>query len=148
MKIEEGAKTFTATDVDNDVKNLSIKMKKMTESDMGNLLKTEMEKLSALELTTLKDEYMNTKHMDKRMELIMMNVFPEAATITKKIQQLKDILETTQLTVAQIYDEEFKGALGRGESAFGIVLTKLISHKFGKPQDDEQKKDRCPETHR
>ena len=54
MKIEEGAKKFTATDVDNDVKELSIKMKKMTESDIGNLLKSEIEKLSALKLTILK----------------------------------------------------------------------------------------------
>ena len=51
-------------------------------------------------------------------------------------------METTQLTVAQVYDEEFKGSLGRGESAFGIVMAKLISQKLGKPQDDEQKKDR------
>ena len=65
MKIEEGAKKSTATDVDNDVKSLSIKMKNMTESEIGNLLKSEMEKLSALELTTLKEEYAITKHQGK-----------------------------------------------------------------------------------
>ena len=43
MKIEEGAKKFTLTDVDNDVKSLSIKMKNMTGSEIGHLLKYEME---------------------------------------------------------------------------------------------------------
>ena len=75
----------------------------------------------------------------------MMNVFPEAAAINKQIQQLEDILETTQLTVAQIYDEEFRGSLGRGESAFAITLAKLIfSQKLGAPQDGEQNKARSP----
>ena len=145
MKIEEGAKKFTATEVDNDVQSLSIKMKRMTESEIGNLLISELEKMSALELTTLKEEYTNTKHMEKRMELITLNVFPEAAAIEQKIKQLKDILETTKLTVTQVYDEEFKGSLGRGESAFGITLTKLISQKLGAPQDGERKKARRQE---
>ena len=104
MKIEEGAKNFTATEVDNDVKDLSIKMKKMTESEIGNLLKTEMEKLSPLELTTLKEEYAIARHQDKRMELITMKLFPEANASNNNIHKLKDILETTQLTVAQIYE--------------------------------------------
>ena len=66
MKIEDGAKKFTATGVDNDVQSLSIKLKRMTESEIGNLLKSEMEKSSALELTTLKEEYAITKHQDKK----------------------------------------------------------------------------------
>ena len=96
--------------------------------------------MSPLELTTLKEEYQNTKHMDKRMELITLKIFPESAAIHKKIQKLKDILETTQLTVAQIYAEEFKGSLGRGDRTFGITLTKIITQKLGAPQDAEQNK--------
>ena len=96
--------------------------------------------MSPLDLTTLKEEYAIAKHQDKMMELITMKLFPEANAINKKIQKLKDILETTQLTVAQIYEEEFKGSLGRGDSAFGIIITKLISQKLGAPQDAEQKK--------
>ena len=38
----------------------------MFESEIGNLLKSEMEKSSALELTTLKEEYAITKHQDKK----------------------------------------------------------------------------------
>ena len=97
--------------------------------------------MSPLDLTTLKEEYTNARHQDKRMELITMKVFPEAAAIDKKIQQLKDILETTQLTVSQIYEEEFKGT-GRGESAFGSFMTKLISQKLGGTTGVEQKKAR------
>ena len=70
-----------------------------------------------------------------------MKLFPEAAAIDKKIQQLKGILEITQLTVSQIYEEEFKGT-GRGEIAFGTFMTKLISQKLGGTTGVEQKKAR------
>ena len=43
IKIEEGAKKFVATNVDDDVKSLSAKLKHFTESELGNLLKAEME---------------------------------------------------------------------------------------------------------
>ena len=55
MKTEEGANNVTATDVDNDVKSLSIKLKTMTESEIGNILKTEMEQMSPLDLTALNE---------------------------------------------------------------------------------------------
>ena len=102
IKIEEGAKKFVATNVDDDVKGLSAKLKHFTESELGNLLKTEMEKLTPLELTTLKEVYINTRHIDKRMDLIMFSLLPEANAIKDKIDILKEILETTKLTLSQI----------------------------------------------
>ena len=54
MQIEEGAKHFVATGVDDDVATLAANMKKMTEGELGNRLKGEMEKMTALDSTLLK----------------------------------------------------------------------------------------------
>ena len=91
IKIEEGAKKFVATNVDDDVKSLSAKLKHFTESELGNLLKAEMNKLTALDLITLKEAYITTRHIDKRMELIMHTLLPEVTAIKQKINLLKDI---------------------------------------------------------
>ena len=107
MQIEEGAKQFVATGVDNDVATLAEKMKKMTEGELGNLLKGEMEKMTALDLNLLKDEYSNTKHVNKSREIIMFSLFPECKCINNKIEQLRGILDTAQLTLSQVYDSEF-----------------------------------------
>ena len=141
IKIEEGAKKFVATNVDDDVKSLSAKLKKFTESELANLLKAEMDKLTALDLTTLKEAYITTKHVYKRMDVIMSTLLPEATAIKQKISLLKDILETTQLTVSQIYEDEFCGT-GRNDSAFANTLTRLIALKLGAPMEQGQKKAR------
>ena len=99
--------------------------------------------MTALDLTTLKEGYISTRHIDKRMVLIMSALLPEAAAIKQKINRLKDILETTQLTVSQIYADEFPGT-GRNDSAFANTLTKLINMKLGAPMEQGQKKARRP----
>ena len=108
MQIEEGAKQLVATGVDNDVNTLAAKLKKMTEGELGNLLKGEMEKMVALDLNLLKDDYANTKHMNKRMEIIMFSLFPECKCIQIKINELRNILDTAKLTVSQVYESEFE----------------------------------------
>ena len=95
--------------------------------------------MSALDLTALKDEYMICRHMEKRMEMLMFGIFPEATAISKKIKTLKEILETTQLTLTQMYQEEFPGT-GRSDSSFGVLLSKLIAEKLGAPNFKAGKK--------
>ena len=86
---------------------LAAKMKTMT-GELGNLLKGEMEKMTALDLTMLKEDYANTKHTNKRMEIIMFSLFPECTGIKNKIQQLSDMLDTVQLTLSQGHESEFE----------------------------------------
>ena len=137
--MKKGAKKFVATNVDDDVKGLSAKLKHFTESELGNLLNTEMETLTPLELTTLKEVYINTRHVDKRMDVIMFSLLPEANSIKDKIDTLKEILETTKLTLSQIYEDEFSGT-GRNDSAFANTLAKLIAQKLGAPMEQDQQK--------
>ena len=118
MQIEEGAKQFVPTGVDNYVNTLATKMKKMTEGELGNLLKGEMEKMTALDLTLLKDEFTNTKHQNNNMDIIMFSLFPECKGIKNKIQQLRDILDTAQLTLSQVYETEFES----GNNSFTNVF--------------------------
>ncbi|MFM7985512.1 MAG: hypothetical protein ACKPKO_39980, partial [Candidatus Fonsibacter sp.] len=138
MKIEEGAKKFVETGVDNAVMSLASKMQQMTEGEIGNLLKTEMVKMTALELTLMKEEYMSQKHIAKRMDLITMSLFSECRSINSTINQLRDILETTRLTVTQIYDSEFATAFGN--NSFATTLGKIIAHKLGAPDEQDDKK--------
>ena len=138
MQIEEGAKQFVATGVDNDVNTLATKMKKMTEGELGNLLKGEMEKMTALDLTLLKYEYTNTKHQNKRMEIIMFSLFPECKGIKNKIQQLRDILDTVQLTLSPVYESEFES--GNNPNSFTKVLNNSVAHKLGAPMESDDKK--------
>jgi hypothetical protein len=120
------------------VKSLSIKLKRITESVLGDILKSEMENMSTLDLTLFKDEYNNSRHTDKRMEMLMYGIFPEAKSINQKLQQLHEIIETTQLTLGQIFDEEFPGT-GRSDGSFGVLLSKLIAQKLGAPKDSDDK---------
>ena len=77
-----------------------------------------MEKTTALDLTLLKDEFANAKHTNKRMEIVMFSLFPECKGINNKIQQLRDILDTAQLTLSQVYETEFES----GNNSFANVL--------------------------
>ena len=138
MQIEEGAKQFVATGVDNDVTTLAENMKKMTEGELGNLLKGEMEKMTALDLNLLKDEYSNTRHVNKRMEIIMFSLFPECKNIKIKIEQLCGILDTAQLTLSQVYESEFDTR--NNPNSFANVLSKLVAQKLGAPTESDDKK--------
>ena len=142
MAIEEGAKNFVPTHVDKEVDQLANKLKRLTESDIGNLLLNEMGQRTALELTLLKDDYSLAKNTTTRMGVVMYALLPETNVIRQKIEQLKGILETTQLTVSQIYEEEFGGhGHGGSETSFSKQLSKIISHKLGaQQQPDEQPK--------
>ena len=142
MAIEEGAKNFVPTHVDKEVDQLVGKLKRLTESDIGNLLLNEMGQRTALELTLLKDDYSLAKNSTTRMGVVMYALLPETNVIRQKIEQLKGILETTQLTVSQIYEEEFGGhGHGGSETSFSKQLSKIISHKLGaQQQPDEQPK--------
>ena len=97
--------------------------------------------MTALDLTALKEGYINTRHIDKRMDLIMFSLLPEANAIKDKIDILKEILETTKLTISQIYEDEFSGT-GRNDSAFAHTVAKIIAQKLGAPMEKEQKKAR------
>ena len=64
----------------------------------------------------------------------MMSLIPECRGIKNTIEQLNDILETTQLTVSQIYDSEF-GAT----NSFAMTFGKIITQNLGVKVDDDKK---------
>ena len=93
-----------------------------------------------MNLTTLNDEIIANRHIENRMEVIMYCALPDAEQIKNKTEQLQNILSTTKLTIAQIYNEEFGGITGRTDSTFIAMVNKLILKKLGALSEEEEKK--------
>jgi hypothetical protein len=140
MSSEKGAKNFVPTHVDENVMKLKDKLKQLTESEIGNLLRNELESRSVLDLTKLKDEVLINRNIDKRMEMIMLCALPDTAKIKLKVEQLQQVLHTTKLTVTQLYNEEFGGNTGRTDSSFTGILHTAIWDKLGSKPEHEEKK--------
>ena len=140
MTIEKGAKNFVPTHVDENVMKLKDKLKQLTESTVGSLLRNELESRPVLDLTMLKDEMLTNRNVDKRMEMIMLCALPDTTQIKLKVEQVQQILFTTKLTVTQLYNEEFGGITGRTESTFAGLLNTVILVKLGSKPEHEDKK--------
>ena len=55
----------------------------------------------------------------------------------KKINQLRNILDTVQLTLTQVYESEFDTK--NSSNSFGNVLNKIIARKLGSTESDDKK---------
>ena len=89
MVIEKGAKNVDATKVDENVLKSKEKLKYLTESEVGNILKNALASKSALDLTMMKDAILTKRHCDKMMEMIMYCALPDTDQTRKKIDNCK-----------------------------------------------------------